>query len=229
MKCSPLLLSVFAALAAVLCAADRSSADGRIRTGARTGIRAEIRTGAAKGRLVRKPGAVRFNIGGGAGDAPRFHVGGTHSGRFKSADGVGHRLGRRLPFVGGSTVAVGPGGLGGGYFGDGGFANLYTQGFIPVPPYFSLHPPVYYSQPVARTYGYSPFAYPGTFQTPEVVMQPEEIVNPYVEPIDPPEPQEASAKTASSRSSTGTTTEPQVIHNPFVVTGRTASRSPAVQ
>jgi hypothetical protein len=27
-------------------------------------------------------------------------------------------------------------------------------------PYFALHPPVYYSYRVARTYGYSPFAYP---------------------------------------------------------------------
>jgi hypothetical protein len=34
-------------------------------------------------------------------------------------------------------------------------------------PYFSLHPPVYYSYRVARTYGYSPFAYPPGVQTPD--------------------------------------------------------------
>ena len=33
-------------------------------------------------------------------------------------------------------------------------------------PYFSVHPPVYYSYRVARTYGYSPFAYPPGVLTP---------------------------------------------------------------
>ena len=33
-------------------------------------------------------------------------------------------------------------------------------------PYFSLHPPVYYSYRVARTFGYSPFAYPPYVMTP---------------------------------------------------------------
>jgi hypothetical protein len=33
-------------------------------------------------------------------------------------------------------------------------------------PYFSLHPPVYYSYRVARTYGYSPFPYPPGVLTP---------------------------------------------------------------
>jgi hypothetical protein len=33
-------------------------------------------------------------------------------------------------------------------------------------PYFALHPPVYYSYRVARTYGYSPFAYPPGVLTP---------------------------------------------------------------
>ena len=48
-------------------------------------------------------------------------------------------------------------------------ATLYSLGRVPVPPYFSLHPPVYYSYPVPRTYGYSPYAYPGTVMTPEIV------------------------------------------------------------
>ena len=33
-------------------------------------------------------------------------------------------------------------------------------------PYYALYPPVYYSYPVARTYGYSPFAYPPGTLTP---------------------------------------------------------------
>ena len=36
-------------------------------------------------------------------------------------------------------------------------SSLYNLGHIPVPPYFALHPPVYYGQRVFRTYGESPF------------------------------------------------------------------------
>jgi len=34
-------------------------------------------------------------------------------------------------------------------------------------PYYALYPPVYYSYPVPRPYGYSPFAYPPGTMTPE--------------------------------------------------------------
>ncbi len=49
-------------------------------------------------------------------------------------------------------------------------------------PYFAAHPPVYYSAPVPRTYGYSPFAYGPSVRTPDVVQgcEPVTIVNPYV-------------------------------------------------
>jgi hypothetical protein len=46
--------------------------------------------------------------------------------------------------------------------------TMYGLGLVPVPPYFALHPPVYYSCPVPRSYGYSPYAYPPCVQTPEV-------------------------------------------------------------
>ncbi len=46
--------------------------------------------------------------------------------------------------------------------------TMYGLGLVPTPPYYALHPPVYYSCPVPRSYGYSPFAYPGCVQTPEV-------------------------------------------------------------
>lgn len=76
-------------------------------------------------------------------------------------------------------------------FGFGGFGgtsittvfDLYRIGLIPVPPYFALHPPVYYSYPVPRPYGYSPFAYSGNVRTPEIVselIEPAIITNPYV-------------------------------------------------
>jgi hypothetical protein len=99
-----------------------------------------------------------------------------------------------------------------GHYGHGGFAapgwfgyfgSPYSLGQIPTPPYFAIHPPVYYSVPVARTYGYSPYAYPGTFQTPEVVM-PEMIENPHVEQLPETEP-----------ASNVKVVKYQVIHNPY--------------
>jgi hypothetical protein len=80
-------------------------------------------------------------------------------------------------------------------------------------PYYSLYPPVYYSVPVPRTYGYSPFAYPPGYMTPEVeiVPEPKTIVNPHTSP---------SAKTIKPSPSESpdnrTTLAPKVIFNPFV-------------
>src|SRR4029078_11634333 len=67
-----------------------------------------------------------------------------------------------------------------GWGGWGGYAMYGHEGLLP---HYALYPPVYYSLPVPRTYGYSPFAYPPTVMTPEVSMgdeQPLEIINPYV-------------------------------------------------
>jgi hypothetical protein len=100
-----------------------------------------------------------------------------------------------------------------GCYGTGGFAypgffgyygSPYSLGLIPTPPYFALHPPVYYSVPVPRTYGYSPYAYPGTMPTPEVV-EPEVIENPHVE-------QPAQESPASNVK----VVRYQIIHNPYV-------------
>ena len=44
-----------------------------------------------------------------------------------------------------------------------GYASVYATESIP---YYALYPPVYYSYRVARTYGYSPFAYPPGVLTP---------------------------------------------------------------
>ena len=43
-------------------------------------------------------------------------------------------------------------------FGFGYSRNLYGVRSVPTPPYFALHPPVYYGQRVTMTYGDSPFA-----------------------------------------------------------------------
>ncbi len=62
------------------------------------------------------------------------------------------------------------------YFGAG--AGTFSLDYVP---YFSMHPPVYYSRPVPRTYGYSPFAYPPGTMTPDVAwMRPEVLMNPFV-------------------------------------------------
>ena len=48
-------------------------------------------------------------------------------------------------------------------------------------PHYAAFPPVYYSAPVPRTYGYSPFAYPPGYATPDLVAEanPLEIINPH--------------------------------------------------
>ncbi|MCO6456269.1 MAG: hypothetical protein J5I93_13290 [Pirellulaceae bacterium] len=83
---------------------------------------------------------------------------------------------------GGFPGAYGYGGLGGvGFLGAGfgfgggygyGFSEstlLYRLGHIPVPPYYALHPPVYYGQRIFRSYGDSPFA---NYPTPAAYRQP---------------------------------------------------------
>ncbi len=85
-------------------------------------------------------------------------------------------------------TGYGFGGYGGPFgSGFGGFGSPYATGRIPTPPYFALHPPVYYSAPVARSYGYSPFPYPGDVRTPEAAPAggAQVIVNPYVDQAQP--------------------------------------------
>lgn len=55
----------------------------------------------------------------------------------------------------GDVVYVGPPGMTG-WGGCWQPSNYATESV----PYFALHPPVYYSYRIARTYGFSPFAYP---------------------------------------------------------------------
>jgi len=53
--------------------------------------------------------------------------------------------------------------------------NVYGRERLP---YYALHPPVYYSVPVPRTYGYSPFAYPPGVMTPELLpLEPRVLKN----------------------------------------------------
>jgi hypothetical protein len=73
------------------------------------------------------------------------------------------------------------------------------------PPYFSMFPPVYYSFPVARTYGYSPFAYPPGYVTPEGErMQAKEVSNPY------------APRRPASATGDRTAAMPKEVLNPYV-------------
>jgi hypothetical protein len=98
-----------------------------------------------------------------------------------------------------------------------GLDRAYASGRIPTPPYFAIHPPVYYSYPVPRTYGYTPWAYPAYVMTPEIQapVEPAMFENPHVKQEAAPAPK---TKSASRK-----TTAPQVIVNPYVTNVRAAS------
>ena len=120
------------------------------------------------------------------------------------------------------------GGGGGGWGGYGygnGFGNFferpYANGRIPTPPYFSIHPPVYYSYAVPRTYGHSPFAYPGVYRTPDVVVEPvsHSIDNPYVEQTKTVESKADGEPTPGKEKDDDfaqAEPQPQTIVNPYV-------------
>jgi hypothetical protein len=125
-----------------------------------------------------------------------------------------------------SARAQGPycGGWGGGYginFPYGLYGNRVND-----VPYFSMFPPVYYSLPIPRTYGWSPFAYPPGTMTPEIEPSaPQDLINPYVpQPSDGKKegkPQATAARTASYHPSV-----PQVLINPYVNQTRFAASTP---
>lgn len=94
---------------------------------------------------------------------------------------------------------------------NGGYGLYYNIYGYETVPYFALHPPVYYSYPVARPYGYSPWAYPPGTMTPDVEsVQPKEMINPHVEPAPAQPTNDNSARRADDAP------VPLVILNPFV-------------
>ncbi len=106
----------------------------------------------------------------------------------------------------------GLGGFGAGGYGLG-FFN-YGSGLYDMNnhiPFYALYPPVYYSYPVSRPYGYSPFAYPPGVPTPERAPAAAQYMNPYVP--QKPEPKPAVERTAG----------PRTYLNPFVQQAAVAS------
>lgn len=98
------------------------------------------------------------------------------------------------------------------YLGGSAYSNIYGL-FSPYSgsehiPYFAKHPPVYYSYPVPRPYGWSPYAYPPGTMTPELdieLIEPAIIENPHV-----PQSQTNAEPDATAAA------RPQIIINPFV-------------
>jgi hypothetical protein len=153
--------------------------------------------------------------------ADAIGVGGHGHGGHGGHAGPGARGGR--PFGGGFRGFNGFGGFGGFVGGDYGYgwdiAELYRQLYNNLP-YFALHPPVYYSEPVPRTYGYSPFAYPPGVMTPDIMVAPQPVTinNPYV-------PTKTPAATTDRSAAANQAPEPLVIINPFVSPAASVAKS----
>ena len=116
-------------------------------------------------------------------------------------------------------------GWGGGY--GYGYGYLGTRvGFVPQPPYYSIHPPVYYSaQIIRRPYGYSPFAWPATYPAFNTQMiearssmssEPAVFINPYVPGAN------GAGQLPPPRTQSGV--QPQLIVNPYVVSKAVATK-----
>jgi hypothetical protein len=102
--------------------------------------------------------------------------------------------------------------------------NLYGMETVP---YYSLHPPVYYSFPVPRTYGYSPFAYPPGYVTPDLAPQPLLMTNPHAKPTGR---STSPTPSAPRRSVDRVTVAPRVIVNPYAARAvRSSERVAAIE
>jgi hypothetical protein len=106
-------------------------------------------------------------------------------------------------FLGGQGTAYGVSG------------NLYGMGIVPAPPYFALHPPVYYGERYFRSYGESPFARPDFSSRPKRI-EAQVIINPYVLPAAMPSKVEPlKTEEVPPQSVEKVTSAPQMIINPF--------------
>lgn len=108
----------------------------------------------------------------------------------------------QFPWYG--PIAGGYGGFDNGYV----YPYFYRVRSIPTPPYFALHPPVYYGpRLIYRPYGNSPFAYPSWYErqfdnAPSPYRPPSEpllIVNPFVRQDAAPAEEQSTAAPAERR------------------------------
>lgn len=100
-------------------------------------------------------------------------------------------------------------------YGYGAMTQIGPRAYVPPPPYFSLHPPVYYGRRYTRPYGVSPFAsWPQLNATPSYAPQPhvqrnQVISNPHYSPCGGAPCAPAVVKVEEKRA------EPLVIENPY--------------
>ena len=102
------------------------------------------------------------------------------------------------------------GGLGAGYY-----RHPYRWGRVPTPPYFALHPPVYYGQQYRRPYGVSPFACRNCqvqpnkeYRPTKAAVSPLVILNPHVKPKVVPKTEKKTTLASYPK--------PLLILNPYV-------------
>lgn len=109
-------------------------------------------------------------------------------------------------------AGIGFGGWGG-YWGVGDLYRVLADNV----PYYAAFPPVYYSHPVARTYGYSPFAYPPGVMTPEVECAPLAIENPYFQGSVEVSAEDAEKAPVNRTTEVAKPAGPLMVVNPYVV------------
>jgi hypothetical protein len=113
------------------------------------------------------------------------------------------------------------GGFGVGYgfpIGAGGYYGY--RGNIPTPPYFAIHPPVFYGERVERPYGISPFAALPPMHSELVKAKPAPIkamiANPYIE---------ESVEAIPAVNQVSQIPKPTIIVNPYVLDKSTLART----
>ncbi len=113
-----------------------------------------------------------------------------------------------------ASAQFGAGGYGLGFYNYGG--NYYGNNYRV--PYYAMFPPVYYSYPVPRTYGYSPFAYPPGTITPDAPPKTAavEYTNPYID-------QPGSTPSTKTATPDKTASAPRMYYNPYVKQAQTAA------
>lgn len=117
-------------------------------------------------------------------------------------------------FVSGNVLAQAPGCCSPDAYGPYGVLRRANRRVIP---YFAEHPPVYYSYPVARPYGFSPYALPPGVLPVEmnVAPKPQEIINPYFQPQGDDDSEASDETTTTTSDRTAAT-----ILNPLVQAAR---------
>jgi hypothetical protein len=106
-------------------------------------------------------------------------------------------------------------GYGYGYYGFWGTPFAYSQGANYVPPYYAIHPPVYYSPHIImRPYGTSPYAWPATYMPVAAAPRPMVIMNAAVKSVDP---RVAASQTKGSEPQFIEGIVPPTITNPYFV------------